>query len=464
MNKPKKFQNQLQTFLFHTTSDRGLSNGKKSSHQHLIHSSPKKIGRIFERETAEYEIEERFLFNEGLYKYIIRWTSIQQKNYIRRIKLWFLGGSIIHFVQGLVLLFTGLFIAKEKRYRIPLFVDFFKWSPINTIFMVDYNEILCVNLTAVAASAILFTAAFYIIQYGLLHHAENSIPISEALKAEREKKGEKGEIETVPEEIETIALTEEQKKEFLREIDIEKFLAEAKKTKKQIAVEFDDILFYDDLRDNGVNIVRFIQFSITFGLVIWVVAQIVGVNNLFVIVMLWLGCIAFAFAWLIAEYWNKRSWIIAYFCSDDAWTQNIKKELVTPHPTGEPSGWTTDIINIQCKKSPKPDWDGFIVLIFLGAAVWGVVTTYFAVAANSNPSILPKIVWLAYFIVLVLRMALLVPLILRIHWGNRFDYTFEQYEKAIMILDSAALTLLAWLVFAFGLGQSGLGISMCEPV
>jgi len=380
MNRRKR-QNELKQFLY--------QNGKSSSSSRKGISTYSPVDAFFKPGTKRLYKDEKAEFPLETYATILKDKEAQEAQIttVNILKYLFLAGFIFNFLSGLTMLILSLALRRVDRYLVPLISDFYD-GDLGT-FSIQYFTITCVNVGALAASAVLITFAFYLIQFVLLQLAQSKIdpnvtPVS---------------------------------------------TADPKKLQ--------EIAFYDDLRDNGVNVIRFAQFVITFGLSIWVVAHVVGVSNVFVIILLWVASAALAFAWLIAEFWNRRSWVIAYYCEKKAEDPLCKFPDVSDDAEGK-------IYHYKI----------LFVLLGFGLIILATITTYFSAAANSNSAALPIVVWIIFFIFLALRLALVGPILVRVLTANRYNFTYFHYEIWINVIDTVTLNLIGWIIIGYGISDS----------
>lgn len=147
---------------------------------------------------------------------------------------------------------------------------------------------------------------------------------------------------------------------------------------------------------NGINMVRWIEYSITATLMTWIVAQLCGITNIYLVFLL-------AVVGNVVLQWH------GYF--------------------------------FELNKGCSPMFNGFV--LFTGQ--WSILACYFSRTIIANDGA-PWFVWVSFFGLLVTY--LLFPLIQILYYYKKFVDNWYKYEFYFILLSLVSKLLLDWTLFA----------------
>lgn len=263
--------------------------------------------------------------------------------------------------------------------------------------------------------------------------------------------------------------------------------------------QFESKFWWQSLRDSGVNLIRFIDHSVSTGMFIWLVVVIIGVSNVMLQLLLWILVAAFFFTVLMYEVQFNIGSAIEFFMSQSGVSDYLSKKEIVDQYRASASLPTTLLIPAVSKpdflkNGTEPDLaraqrvHDITILTSLAAykylldyqselkrpRVVGTVaffaafflllilvipTVYLSVTANSHDSTLPWIIWLTYFAAFPLFLGISLFTLLR-PISTWLKVNVLHYEFIIFIFDFTMKTIVAICV-SITLHGTPEGIGLC---
>lgn len=159
---------------------------------------------------------------------------------------------------------------------------------------------------------------------------------------------------------------------------------------------------YEDQIQKGINLFRWMEYSITSSLMIIVIAMLCGVYDLSSLILIF--------------------------------ALNVSMILF---------GWVMEVHNQTTKKT---DWTSYIFGCFAGAVPWVVMGLYFFNAIGSNAEAVPSFVYAIFWSLLVFFNVFAINMVLQYKKVSKWkDYIYGEY--AYITLSLVAKALLAWQVW-----------------
>lgn len=258
-----------------------------------------------------------------------------------------------------------------------------------------------------------------------------------------------------------------------------------------------DEWYFAILRDSGVNIFRFVHFSITTGLYTWIIAMVFGIVNVMLIVFIWISIISFYFGWMLTEAEFNISAMIEFFKHSEPfkkWDSTKKKAIVEEYYKSEKlsadatgmiakidlatfpalegvddadkSGVITavfeGIVSYLAHKGShdkihgKMKWVSFGFTILFGLVTWLILAIYFGTTANSQNSEYPWVAWTTFFVSTVFYIVVFSLFIARLKTRVLRENVFL-YETLIHIFDFSMKFIITICILVAGKTADGIG-------
>jgi hypothetical protein len=159
---------------------------------------------------------------------------------------------------------------------------------------------------------------------------------------------------------------------------------------------------YNEMLEKGMNLFRWMEYSITSSLMIVVIAMLCGIYDLSMLILIF----------------SLNACMILF-------------------------GW---VMETQNQTTKKVDWTAFIFGCFAGVVPWIVMGMYFFAAIGSNATAVPKFVYAIFWSLLVAFNIFAINMILQYKKVGKWkEYIYGEY--AYVTLSLVAKSLLAWLVW-----------------
>jgi hypothetical protein len=154
--------------------------------------------------------------------------------------------------------------------------------------------------------------------------------------------------------------------------------------------------------EKGMNLFRWMEYSITSSLMIVVIAMLCGIYDLSMLILIF----------------SLNACMVLF-------------------------GW---VMETQNQTTKKVDWTAFIFGCFAGLVPWIVMGMYFFAAIGSNADAVPTFVYAIFWSLLVAFNIFAINMILQYKKVGKWkDYIYGEY--AYVTLSLVAKSLLAWLVW-----------------